>query len=68
MTYEHIDPVTFGGSGYGNTYRFKVHHNGMSVLATNERDVADFFRYAALPIPEELVGPYDAFGNLTKGE
>ena len=65
MSYEEISPLTFGGAGNGNTYRFKVRHdNGSLTLCACERDVASSFRYAGHPVPSELVGDYDCYGNL----
>lgn len=63
ITYKRIEPVTFGGAGNGNTYRFEVCQDDMVTIAASERDVARSFFWAGLPIPAELEGPYDNYGH-----
>jgi hypothetical protein len=68
VTYEKIAPMTIGGAGAGNTYRFKVSYftsdgNPITTLSANERDAAWTFERCGQPVPEELAGPYDGFGR-----
>ena len=63
ITYKRIEPITFGGAGNGNTYRFEVTEGELVTIASCERDVASSFRWAGLPIPAELQGPYDGYGR-----
>lgn len=63
IAYKRIEPISFGGAGNGNTYRFEVTENGNVSLAACERDVASAYRWAGLEIPKEVQGPYDGFGN-----
>jgi hypothetical protein len=63
-SYKSIDPITFGGGGYGNTYRFTVtYDNGVTCYAACERDIAHDFLRTDRPVPPELAGPYDIYGN-----
>jgi hypothetical protein len=69
ITHERIEPITFGGGGYGNKYRFQVTQGDLVTLSTCERDVAYSYTRAGLSVPAELQGPYDGYGNrLLQGE
>ena len=64
VSYEKISPFSIGGGGYGNTYRFRcTYDNDVDTISTCERDVASSFKYAGLPVPVELAGPYDCYGH-----
>lgn len=63
IAYKQIAPFIVGGAGYGNQYRFEVTQGDLVTLSTCERDVAYTFILAGLPVPTELQGPYDMFGN-----
>lgn len=64
ITFEAIDAFTWGGAGAGNTYKYKINHSEHGcLLSTCERDVAYYFKVAGLPVPDELSGPYDGYGN-----
>jgi hypothetical protein len=67
ISVEKIAPVTFGGGGYGNTFKYEVTVGDVAVLASCERDVASNFRLAGLAVPEEFSGPYDGYGNKVEG-
>jgi hypothetical protein len=66
VTYKSIAPITLG---CGNTHRYEVtmtdSTNGSSfcVHSTCERDVAENFKQAGMPVPAELEGPYDGYGH-----
>jgi len=63
ITYERIEPYTIGGAGYGNTYRFEVREGNVVTHAASERDVASKYKWAGLPVPAELQGPYECYGH-----
>lgn len=68
VTHEAIAPVTHGGAGAGNTYRFRVttrtaEGDESKSLSTCARDVADTYTRRGLPVPKSLAGPYDGFGH-----
>ena len=63
ITYKRIEKIAFGGAGNGNTYHFEVSKGGLVTLASSERDVASSFKWAGLPVPNELQGPYDGYGR-----
>ena len=63
ISYERISPVKIGGGGYGNIYNFKVTCGDLTTYAACERDVAFNYEMAKLPVPDELKGPYDGYGN-----
>lgn len=68
ITVEKIAPVTFGGTGYGNTYRFiETHSVHGTTYSSCERDVAYDFELAGLPVPAEFQGPYDCYGHKVEG-
>ena len=64
ITYKRIEPITFGGAGNGNTYRYEVREGDMVTIASSARDVASAYFWAGLPVPEELQGPYDGYGHV----
>lgn len=63
ITVKTITPITYGGGGYGNTYRFEVKHGTLTTLSSCERDVASSFERAGIPVPVEFQGPYDCYGH-----
>lgn len=60
---EAISPITIGGAGYSNTYRFRVTRDGMTVLVSCVRDVAGYFERDGIPVPPKFQGPYDSYGR-----
>jgi len=65
---EKIEPITIGGAGYGNTYRFKVTRGTLTTLSSCERDVAYGYQLANMPVPEEFQGPYDGYGRKIEAQ
>lgn len=63
ITYKRITPITIGGAGNGNTYHFEVRKGDLVTIAACERDVAQKYRWAGLPVPIEIDGPYDSYGH-----